>query len=62
MAAEYIIQQLDLPLIGDIISESFPPLTIVKDGIPSHSGRIYGNKDIVVFISDYKFGPELSNL
>jgi len=62
MIAEYVIKQLKLPLVGDVTSIEFPPLTIVREGIPSHSGRIYGNKDVVIFISDYQFGPELSNV
>lgn len=62
IAAEYIIRALDLPLIGDIISDSFTPLTIIVDGIPSSSARIYGNKHIVIFVSNYTLKPEMTAL
>jgi len=62
MCAEFIIKEQKLELIGDVISDSFPPLTIVRSGIPSNSGRIYGNNLVVIFISDYQFGAEISNV
>jgi len=61
MVGVFLVEELNLPLIGDITSIYFPPLAIVRKGQSSHSCRIYGNKDLVVFVSDYKFGPEISN-
>jgi predicted ATP-grasp superfamily ATP-dependent carboligase len=61
MCGEFIIEDQKLPLIGDIISKSFPPMTVIKKGQASQGCRIYGNKDFVVFTSSYQFGPEVSN-
>jgi len=51
--ANYIIEQLNLPIVGDIISDSFPPFAIVRNGIPATGLRIHGNKRIVVFSSEF---------
>ncbi|KAL9646926.1 hypothetical protein ABK040_013785 [Willaertia magna] len=62
MTANYIIKQLKLPLVGDIVSPYFQPLGVVRDGLPSHGIRIYGNKKIVVFVSEYEIrDPEIQN-
>ncbi|KAF0981122.1 hypothetical protein FDP41_012910 [Naegleria fowleri] len=62
MTANYIIKQLQLPLVGDIVSPYFTPLGVVRDGLPSHGIRIYGNKKIVVFVSEYEIkDPEIQN-
>lgn len=44
IVGNYLVESLKLPLIGDITSIYFPPLAIVKNGFPSNSCRIYGNK------------------
>jgi predicted ATP-grasp superfamily ATP-dependent carboligase len=62
MAAFFLIQHLKLPIIGDVTSLMFPTLAVVKEGIPFNSGRIYGNKDLVIFISDFQFGPSSANI
>ena len=53
MTANYIIKEMNLPLVGDIISRHFTPLAVVTQGLPSHGARIYGNDKIVVFVSEY---------
>lgn len=35
MTANYIIKQLQLPLVGDIVSPYFTPLGVVRDGLVS---------------------------
>lgn len=50
--AQFIVQQLDLPLVGDICSPSFPSVAMIKQSTPHNSVRIYGNKRIVVIVSD----------
>jgi len=52
--SEYIVEQLQLPQIGDITSRFFSALGIVSQGMPSHGCRIFGNKNIVVFTSEYR--------
>jgi len=61
MVAEFIIEDQNLPLVGEIISKGFPPVVTIKKSQALPSCRIYGNKDYVVFTSSYQFGPEISN-
>ncbi|EFC36308.1 predicted protein [Naegleria gruberi] len=53
-AAGYVVEQLDLPLIGDVISEVFPPVCLINNYTPQSGVRIYGNNKIVVFTSEYE--------
>jgi predicted ATP-grasp superfamily ATP-dependent carboligase len=63
MTANYIIKELKLPLIGDVVSKYFTPLAVVSNGLPSHGARIYGNEKIVVFVSEYDIqDPEIQSM
>ena len=58
LAANYLVEKLDLPLIGDIVSDDFPLTVAVVDGVPQHPVRIYGNAELVVITSQLKFEDE----
>lgn len=52
MAASYMIEKLNMEYIGHIESDLFPPITVVHDGVPMNTARIYADtkdKLIVVF-------------
>jgi len=55
MSAKYIVKELDLPHVGDIVSKMFNPVTVISDGVPSHCCRIYGDKRVIVFTSDCEY-------
>lgn len=46
----YIIEQLKLPFVGFLTSSTFPSKCYVERGVPHYPLRIYGNKDVVIFI------------
>lgn len=54
LAANYLIEQLKLPKIGCMISNQLPVTSIIRDGEPNHPVRIYGDKRLVVFISEFR--------
>jgi uncharacterized protein len=54
LAANYLIEQLKLPKIGCMISSQLPVTSIIRDGEPNHPVRIYGDKRLVVFISEFR--------
>ena len=66
IAANYLIDALNLKQIGCITSPQFPALSVVHTGEPLSPVRIYhgiqgGNKKIVVFVSEFKPKPNLIN-
>jgi predicted ATP-grasp superfamily ATP-dependent carboligase len=61
MVAHYLIEQLQLPLIGEITSSAYQPVAVVEKGAASHSIRIYGNKHLVVFTSEFPLSEEGEN-
>lgn len=60
LCGKNIVRALKLPLIGVIESEHFPVFSIVQNEQPSHPARIYGNQNLVVFMSEVnlKIPPE----
>lgn len=60
LCGKNIVKALKLPLIGVIESEHFPVFGVVQNEQPSHPARIYGNKNLVVFMSEMslKIPPE----
>ena len=66
IAANYLIDALNLKQIGALDSEDFPALSVVHTGEPLSPVRIYagaqptGHK-IVVFVSEFKPKPHLIN-
>ena len=66
IAANYLIDALDLKQIGCVTSSQFPALSVVHTGEPLSPVRIYagtqpGGRKIVVFVSEFKPKPNLIN-
>ena len=66
IAANYLIDALNLKQIGCITSSQFPALSVVHTGEPLSPVRIYAGsqgpvKKIVVFVSEFKPKPNLIN-
>jgi uncharacterized protein len=66
IAANYLIDALNLKQIGCIRSPQFPALSVVHTGEPLSPVRIYagnqgGNQKIAVFVSEFKPKPNLIN-
>ncbi|KYK22094.1 hypothetical protein AYK21_00320 [Thermoplasmatales archaeon SG8-52-2] len=66
IAANYLIDALNLNQIGCVTSSQFPALSVVHTGEPLSPVRIYAgeqgyNKKIVVFVSEFKPKPNLIN-
>ena len=58
LAANYLVSELDLPLVGEIVSDAFPALGVVSRYAASSGCRIYGDERLAVFVSDYKIKEE----
>ncbi len=63
IAANFIIDSLELPQVGILDGERFPTLSVVSDGEPSHPVRIHAGKvanqngdeqKFVVFIAEFR--------
>jgi uncharacterized protein len=54
IAANYIINQLDLERVGVITSSHFPVASIIRNGVPSHPVRMYAGHGVLVFISEFR--------
>ena len=52
IAGAYLIDFLQLELIGSVISEDLHPMAVVHKSQPTHAIRIYGNKHLIIFISE----------
>ncbi len=66
IAANYLIDALNLTQIGCVTSPQFPALSVVHTGEPLSPVRIYAGdqgyqKKIVVFVSEFKPKPNLIN-
>ncbi len=66
IAANYLIDALNLRQIGCLTSSQFPALSVVHTGEPLSPVRIYsgnqpGGQKIVVFVSEFKPKPNLIN-
>ena len=48
IATESMIQTSDFTLAGVIDSESFPPISVIKDGKPNYPTRIFANEELKV--------------
>lgn len=58
LVGHFIIEQLELPLIGEFFSRSYNPVSVVERGHSSQFARIYGNKNFVVFTSEFQLSEE----
>jgi uncharacterized protein len=59
IATEYLATKLNMELIGYVKSRKLPPITLIKDGIPTAPIRVYAKKDLIVFVSDTAVPPAI---
>lgn len=54
MVASYLIEKLNMKIIGSIESENFPPIVAIHKGVPMHPARIYydSKTKLVIFFSE----------
>eukprot|EP01128_Nolandella_sp_AFSM9_P010117 TRINITY_DN6943_c0_g1_i1.p1 TRINITY_DN6943_c0_g1~~TRINITY_DN6943_c0_g1_i1.p1 ORF type:complete len:448 (-),score=159.42 TRINITY_DN6943_c0_g1_i1:106-1371(-) len=52
IAAKELVKILNLPLIGIIKAEDFQSSAVITSEQPSHAVRIYGNKKLVIILSE----------
>ncbi|MBN1785720.1 MAG: proteasome assembly chaperone family protein [Candidatus Methanofastidiosa archaeon] len=55
IAATYLVSALNIPELGYIRTDLLPQVTMVMNGMVIPPIRIYGNEDLIVFISDLVF-------
>ncbi len=48
IASESMVQTSQFNLVGIIDSDSFPPISVIKDGKPNYPSRIFVNEDLKV--------------
>jgi uncharacterized protein len=53
IALNYLIKQLDMTLVGHIVSEGFPPVASIHGYEPQHPMRIYQKGDLVVVTMEF---------
>eukprot|EP01139_Manchomonas_bermudensis_P023424 Amastigsp_a841123_491.p1 type:complete len:382 gc:universal Amastigsp_a841123_491:155-1300(+) len=61
IAAKHLVHTLELPLCGALLSPQFPPGCTVSRGVPSSPLRIYGDRRLVVFVSEFRLPIALQN-
>jgi len=62
LTSNYLVESLDLPLIGTITPEDMASTAVVShNGQPCHAIRIFGDKRIVVICSELKIPDKLIN-
>lgn len=57
IAAGHAVRSKNMSEIGYVRSQVLPPLLVVHDGEPKSPVRLYGNKDLVVLISETPLPP-----
>ncbi len=55
MAASYIVEKLSMEYIGDISSDSFPPIAAIHNGIPMYTARLYMDekRKLLVMLAEF---------
>lgn len=61
VAGHYILQVLKLPRIGLLVSDDLPPLAVIQGGRVNPPVRAYGNKDLVLILSEFPLPATLIN-
>jgi predicted ATP-grasp superfamily ATP-dependent carboligase len=61
LAAKYVVDELNLPLIGTMYAESGMPVCVVNASHPAHVVRIYGNRNLVVFLAQKILESAMNN-
>eukprot|EP00163_Fabomonas_tropica_P028383 TRINITY_DN575_c0_g1_i1.p1 TRINITY_DN575_c0_g1~~TRINITY_DN575_c0_g1_i1.p1 ORF type:complete len:336 (+),score=106.36 TRINITY_DN575_c0_g1_i1:132-1139(+) len=52
LVAKHLVNELNLPLVGEVSSDAFPPMCRVTTRFPGLPVRVYGDKRITVFLSE----------
>lgn len=62
IAAQYIITQKNLELIGHMESDLFPPVAVLSNGVIKHPVRVYANekRDLVVIETEFPLPTTLA--
>jgi len=60
LATQYIIDQLDLPLVGVVTQSDGIPTSVVMKSQPGPSIRVYGNSKMICWISETKLSEKCS--
>ncbi len=53
IAANYLIKQQDMDLVGHVVSGDFPPVASIHDYTPQHPMRIYQKGDVVTVTMEF---------
>ncbi|KAL9657454.1 hypothetical protein ABK040_016722 [Willaertia magna] len=62
LTSNYIVEQLNLPVVGEIVSDRFLPLGVIREGQPTGGIKLNGNENILVMTSDYEIkDPGIQN-
>ena len=61
VAGHYMLQVLKLPRIGLLVSDDLPPLAVIQGGRVNPPVRAYGNKDLVLILSEFPLPAALIN-
>jgi predicted ATP-grasp superfamily ATP-dependent carboligase len=61
VAGHYILQVLKPPRIGALTSQDFPPLAVIQGGRVNPPVRAYGNKELVLVLSEFPLLPSMIN-
>ena len=59
IAVTHLIDELGLKELGYLDSALFPPLTVVHEHVPKSPVRIYGDKKIIVLVSEMPIAPTI---
>lgn len=63
LAINFLLQDLELPLIGSIRSKKTPPVSVISSqGQPGPSIRIHGSKDLIIIGSEMKAEGNMKHL
>eukprot|EP00163_Fabomonas_tropica_P028765 TRINITY_DN5928_c0_g1_i6.p1 TRINITY_DN5928_c0_g1~~TRINITY_DN5928_c0_g1_i6.p1 ORF type:complete len:195 (+),score=69.78 TRINITY_DN5928_c0_g1_i6:97-681(+) len=57
LAANFLVDQLELEVVGAMTCDDLTPRVVVDKGRPHHAIRIMGNKDLVVILCEFKLTP-----
>lgn len=59
IAANYLIDVLELEQVGIVDSSYFPTVSIVRESNPMYPVRLYAGEGLAVFISEFQPAPQL---
>jgi uncharacterized protein len=59
IASECLVHSLKTELVGRIDSPVFPPLSVIRDAMPTFPARVYANEELKlgIFVSELHLNP-----